>query len=112
MRTEETGFNPDLLRMSVVLKERKATAKNSAEKPFLSLAELETCACALLAVLLALLTTRIAGNEAFRLERLTQLRVELHEGTGDAELHGVCLSHDAAALDGGDDVEGLADVGD
>src|ERR1700761_2923569 len=78
----------------------------------LSLGELEASASALLAVLLALLTTRVAGNEAFCLERLAELGVELHQCAGDAELDGIGLSHDAATLDGGDDIEGLADVGD
>src|ERR1700722_4100134 len=94
------------------LKEQNPTAKDFAERLFLSLGELEACACTLLAVLLALFATRVAGNEAFCFERLAELRVEYHEGAGDAELYGVSLAHDAATLDGGDDVEGLADVGD
>ncbi len=90
----------------------ESTAKTLLKCFFLSLGELEACASALLAVLLALLTTRVAGNEAFCLERLAELGVEFHEGACDAELDGVGLAHDAATLDGGDDVEGLADVGD
>src|SRR5580693_7378990 len=78
----------------------------------LAFAELEASACALLTVLLALFTARVAGNEAFCLERLAELGVEYHESAGDAEFDGVGLSHDAATLDGGDDVEGLADIGD
>src|SRR5580704_15337062 len=72
--------------------------------------ELEASAGALLTVLLALLTTGVAGDEAFGLERLAELGVEDHEGAGDAELDCVGLTHDTAALDGGDHVEGLADV--
>src|ERR1700740_2897030 len=98
--------------VGLVLEEKKATAKDFAEKLFLSLGELEACTCTLLTVLLALLTTRVAGNEAFCLERLAELGVEFHECGGDAELDGVGLTHDSATLDGGDDVEGLADVGD
>src|ERR1700722_1087877 len=95
------------------LKEQtKATAKDFAERLFLALGELEASASALLAVLLALFATRVAGHEAFCLERLAELRVEDHEGAGDAELDGVGLAHDAATFYGGDDVEGLADVGD
>src|SRR5580704_10631385 len=78
----------------------------------LALGELEAGASTLLTVLLALLTTRVAGNEAFGLERFTQLRVEYHQCACDAELNRVGLAHDAATANGGDDVEGLADVGD
>src|SRR5271170_3220010 len=78
----------------------------------LPLGELEASASALLAVLLALFTTRIAGNEAFCFERLAELGVEFHEGASDAELDGVGLAHDAATLNGGDDIEGFTDVGD
>src|SRR5580693_234816 len=78
----------------------------------LAFAELEASASALLTVLLALFTTRVAGNEAFCLERLAKLGVEFHEGASDAELDCIGLAHDAATLYGGDDVEGLADVGD
>src|SRR5277367_4436386 len=91
---------------------REATANKSAVQLCLSLGELEACTSTLLAVLLALLTTRIAGNEAFCLERLAELGVEYHEGAGDAELDGVCLAHDSTTLDSGDDVEGLFDAGD
>ena len=51
--------------LGLVLEEKKATAKDFAERLFLSLRELEACTSTLLAVLLSLLTTRIAGNEAF-----------------------------------------------
>jgi hypothetical protein len=83
------------------------------EKLFsLAFAELEPSASALLAVLLALLAARVAGYEAFRLEGLAKLGVEEHESAGDAELHGVGLTHDTATLYGRDDVEGLFDAGD
>src|ERR1700758_3456949 len=98
--------------VGLVPEEKKATAKDFAERLFLSLGELEASASALLAVLLALFTTRVAGNEAFCLERLAELGIEFHQCAGDAELDRVGLSHDAAALDGGDDVEGLFDPGD
>src|SRR5260370_32718526 len=78
----------------------------------LPLGELEASASALLTVLLALLPARIAGGEAFCLEGLAELRVEDHQGAGDAELDGVGLTHDTTTLDGGDDVEGLFDAGD
>src|SRR3984885_15978819 len=91
---------------------KREHSKDFAEMLFLSLAELEACASTLLAVFLALLTTRVAGNEAFCLERLAELGVEFHEGACDAELDCIGLAHDAATLYGGDDVEGLADVGD
>src|SRR5580698_7113559 len=89
---------------------RTTRAATACSTERLALGELEASACALLAVLLALLTTRIAGNEAFRLERLAELGVEFHEGAGDAELDGVRLTHNAAATNRGDDVKGLADV--
>src|SRR6202047_4609557 len=98
--------------MSGVLQAISNSKENLAAKLFLALGELEACTCTLLTVLLALLTARIAGNEAFRLERLAELRVEFHQGAGDAQLDRIGLAHDAATLDRGDDVEGLADVGD
>jgi hypothetical protein len=54
----------------------------------------------------------IAGDHAAGLERLAQLDVEDHQSAGDAELDGIGLAVDAATLDGGEDVEGLVDVGD
>src|ERR1700679_1070489 len=90
----------------------KATANDLAERLLLSFRELEACACTLLAVLLTFFATRVAGDEAFCLGRLAELRVEDHEGAGDAEFDRVSLAHDAATFYGGDDVEGLADVGD
>src|ERR1700722_4311287 len=91
---------------------KREHSKDFAEMLFLSLAELEACASTLLAVFLALLTTRVAGNEAFCLERLAELGVEFHEGACDAELDGIGLAHNSTAFDGGDDVEGLFDAGD
>jgi hypothetical protein len=76
----------------------KATANDLAERLLLSFRELEACACTLLAVLLTFFATRVAGDEAFCLERLAELRVEDHEGAGDAELDRVGLAHDAATF--------------
>src|SRR3984885_5075033 len=90
----------------------KSNSKDLAVRLFLSLAELEASASALLTVLLTLFTTRVAGNEAFCLERLAELGVEFHEGACDAELDGIGLAHNSTAFDGGDDVEGLFDAGD
>src|SRR5580698_6941186 len=94
------------------LKLRGPLIRQAAVLQRLALGELEAGASTLLTVLLALLTTRVAGNEAFCLERFTQLGVELHQGARDAELNCVGLTHDAATANGGEDVEGLADVGD
>src|SRR5580700_4521554 len=77
----------------------------------LALGELEASAGALLSVLLAFLAAGVAGYEAFGLERLAELGVEFHESAGDAELDRVGLAHDAAATNGAEDVEGLADIG-
>src|SRR5947209_4827182 len=88
---------------------RELTTENTSG---LALAELEASSCTLLSVLLALFGARITGDEAFALERLAELGVEHHQRAGNAELHGVSLTHHAATANGGDDVEGLADVGD
>src|SRR6185437_2050859 len=64
----------------------------------LSLAELEPFAGALLAVLLALLHTRVARQQPFGLQCLPQFRIELNQGARHAHLHGVSLrGHPAAA---------------
>src|SRR5208283_2027449 len=78
----------------------------------LPLRELEASACALLSVLLAFLAARVAGDESLGLERLAQLRVELHQRARNTQLHRVGLTHHAAAAHRGNHVEGLADVGD
>src|ERR1700722_8229759 len=77
----------------------------------LPLRELEASASALLAVLLAFLAARIACDHTVGLQRLAQLNVELHQCAGNAELDSIGLAVDAAALDRGQDVEGLIDVG-
>src|SRR5208283_995448 len=64
----------------------------------LPLRELEASACALLSVLLAFLAARVAGDESLGLERLAQLRVELHQRARNTQLHRVGLTHHAAAL--------------
>src|ERR1035438_1913359 len=71
----------------------------------LALAELESCASALLTVLLALLHARVAGQQAFGLEHLAQFRVELNQRACNAELDRIGLRSHAAALHRGDHVE-------
>ena len=75
----------------------------------LSLAELGRAAGGFEAVLLTLLHTRIAGEEAGALEGGAVLLVHLEEGPGHAVADGAGLAGDAAAGDGGHDVH-LAQV--
>src|SRR5437588_12054326 len=63
----------------------------------LPLAELEALAGALLPVLLALFAARIAREQAFALQLLAQLGIELDERAGNAQLHRACLAVHAAA---------------
>src|SRR5437764_14551083 len=63
----------------------------------LALAELETGAGALLAVLLAFLLARIARQEPGRLEAVAQLAVELEQGARDAVPYRTGVTRDAAA---------------
>src|SRR3984893_17414083 len=77
-----------------------------------TLAELEAGAGALLAVLLALLLPRVAGQEAGRLQAVAQLDVVLEQGARDAVPDRPGLPGAAAALDRGDDVEFLHRLGD
>src|SRR3569833_630175 len=78
----------------------------------LTLAELESLACALLTVLLALLDASVAGQQAFGLERLPQLRIELDQCTGNAHLHCVCLRGDSTATNSGDHIEARCEFND
>src|ERR1700761_1813050 len=78
----------------------------SSSESRLALAELESLSGALLPVLLALLDTRVAGEQTFGLQRLAQLDVELQKGAGDTHLHRIGLSANAAARHIGKDVKG------
>ncbi len=48
------------------------------KEPALPLTKLEALACALLAILLALFSARIAADQSLRLQLFTQFRVEQH----------------------------------
>src|ERR1700734_1062189 len=61
------------------------------------LRELEPLAGALLSVLLAFFAARVPADHALALQFLAQLSIELHQGPGDSELHGVCLAANSAA---------------
>src|SRR5438067_2855459 len=63
----------------------------------LPLAELEALAGALLPVLLALFAARIAREQAFALQLLAQLSIELDERAGNAQLYRACLAVHPAA---------------
>src|SRR5664279_4016272 len=71
----------------------------------LALRELEACACALLAVLLALLDASVARHQAVSLERLAKLLVEEHQGACNSELDRIRLGADAAAANRGHNIE-------
>src|SRR5437588_2499545 len=71
----------------------------------LPLAELEALAGALLPVLLALFAARIAREQAFTLQLLAQLGIELDEGAGNTQLHRACLAVHAPAGHRGQHVE-------
>ena len=71
----------------------------------LTLAELRSATCSLEAVLLAFLHARIAGEKTGLLERGAELGVDEKQGAGDAVAQGASLTGDAAALDGGNDVD-------
>src|SRR6476469_8252570 len=73
----------------------------------LALAELETGAGALLAVLLAFLLARIARQEPGRLEAVAQLAVELEQSARDAVPDRAGLARAAAARHRDTDVEPL-----
>ena len=83
-----------------------------------ALRELGSAAGGFQAVLLTLLHTRIAGEEAGGLEGGAELGVDLQQSAGHAVADGAGLAGHAAAGDGGDDVhlaqllggdQGLAD---
>src|SRR5450631_3058182 len=71
----------------------------------LALRELEACACALLAVLLALLDASVARHQAISLERLAKLQVEEHQRACNSELDRIRLGADTAAADRGHNVK-------
>jgi hypothetical protein len=77
-----------------------------------ALRELEAAAGAGLAVLLAFLDARVAGQQAARLQDAAEFRLAADEGAGDAVAQGEGLSDLAAAADGGDDVELVGHAGD
>src|SRR5437667_10779921 len=87
------------VREDLLLKTKNAKPKT------LPLAELEALAGALLPVLLALFAARIAREQAFALQLLAQLSIELDEGAGNAQLHRACLAVHAAAGHRGQHVE-------
>ena len=78
----------------------------------LALRELEAAAGLGAAVLLALDDARVAGQEAFALDRRAQRRLVAGQRLGDAVLDRAGLARQAAALDGGDDVILAVAVGD
>src|SRR5215471_5451122 len=72
-------------------------AENASGPRGLTLGELEPLAGALLTVLLALMTTRVASQEAEFLEFSAQFRVELHQCTGNPQTGSARLARDTAA---------------
>ena len=76
-----------------------------------ALAELGSAAGGFEAVLLPLLHTRVAGEEAGGLQSRAVLGVDLQQGPGDAVPDGAGLTGDAAAGDGGGDVHLAQQVG-
>src|SRR5690606_19271927 len=77
----------------------------------LALRELERTAGLRLAVLLALDHAAVAGQEAALLEHGAQTRLVVGQCLGDAVAHRARLARQAAADDGGDDVELAVAVG-
>src|SRR5438105_2829906 len=71
----------------------------------LAFAELETLARSRHAVFLALCGAGVAGQQPLVFEALAQLRVVADERAGDAQTHGARLARDAAAGNGGQNVE-------
>src|SRR5215472_18846295 len=71
----------------------------------LPFAELEALACALLSILLAFFGAGIAREEAFYLQFLAQLGVELQQRTGNPHLERAGLAVHAAARDIGVDIK-------
>src|ERR1700733_565560 len=76
-----------------------------------SLRELESLACALLAVLLALLAARVTSHQALGLQLAAQFRIELHQGARNPQLHRIGLTAHSAAQYAGDNVEGNRRIG-
>ena len=65
----------------------------------LALAELRCTTCCLQTVLLALLHTRIAGQEASLLQGTAQLGISLAQGAGDAVTDGTSLTGHSTTAD-------------
>src|SRR5882724_1901211 len=80
-------------------------ARHVSTLAFLPLRELEAFSRALLSVLFALFAARITGDHALRLELLTQLDIEQHEGTGDAEANCISLASHSSARDIGQHIK-------
>src|SRR5882724_4275325 len=81
-------------------------SKTSIQNPKrLALRELEPLAGALLTVLLALLDTRITGQQAVSLQCLAELDVELEQCTCNSKLHSISLCRNAATANRGQYVE-------
>src|SRR6185503_2074454 len=77
----------------------------------LTFTELEALTRPRHAVLLALLRARVARQEAFHFELLSQFEVVLHQRPGDPEPDGPRLTGHAAARHGGEDVELIGGFG-
>ena len=71
----------------------------------LSLRELRRAASCLQAVLLSFLHSRVAGQETCSLERGAKLGVDAQQCACNAVTDGACLTGDAAAFDGADQVD-------
>src|SRR5277367_956888 len=84
---------------------KRGISISSDAQPALPLAELEALSSALLPILLPLFAARIARDQTFRLQLAAQLRIKLHQGARNAELHSISLATHSTAQNIGDDVE-------
>ena len=80
-------------------------------KQTLTFGELESLASAFLAILLALVLARVAGQKTELLEPGSQLQIELAQRTGDSMSGGAGLTGNTSAIDAHQDVEFIGRLG-